>query len=444
MKALLLPFGYSAYPKDLVLERLEESKKHLERLNVDFIATDLILDVSDAIKVRKEVKNCDFDCIIVLLSTWIEATNVIEVVDEYKHLPMMLWTHENIDKGDELVSLGSIAAAGVMRETFEEFEYKFTFVVGNPQESKIDDDILSFHRAVSAVRSMKSARAGLVGYVSLGMYTGLADHIKVKKVFGTEVFHIDQYSWIKDEEMKDITFEEKEKVIKDILENWTLTNCVSKEHLEKCAYLYCKLKKLIEEHKLNGATIKCQYEMSLEYGFSPCMPLSLMGMEMPICCEGDLNQLLSQMILHGISGKKPTTYGDMLHFYDDENSVICAACGFAPKAFLAPKKPVIDAHTAIVSGMMSTSTFKPADVTVIRLANDKQGYKMHLIKGEISELKGFHEVDCPAYSGSVIHLENKNIQDFKKEIMSQHYAIVEGNYIKELELFCQWMGIRIV
>ena len=36
----------------------------------------------------------------------------------------------------------------------------------------------------------------MLGYVSMGMYTGLGDHVKVKKTFGTEIVHIDQYSLI--------------------------------------------------------------------------------------------------------------------------------------------------------------------------------------------------------------------------------------------------------
>jgi L-fucose isomerase-like protein len=74
-----------------------------------------------------------------------------------------------------------------MRETFEEFDYKFRFVAGNPEDADLSKKITSFLAAASTVRKRKDARMGMLGYVSMGMYTGLGDHIKVKQVFGTKL-----------------------------------------------------------------------------------------------------------------------------------------------------------------------------------------------------------------------------------------------------------------
>ena len=169
--------------------------------------------------------------------------------------------------------------------------------------------------------------------------------------------------------------------------------------------------------------------------------LSLLGADMPVSCEGDIYLLMSQMILEGIA-KETTTYGDVLAFLSD--GVICAACGFAPKSFLAADRPKIDKHTALYSGLLITTPFKRQDVTVIRLANDKQGFKMHLIEGHVEEMKDFHEIDCPAYAGSVIKFRNKSVEDFQQEIMSQHYAIVPGNHGDAVRQFCKLMNIRVV
>ncbi len=230
---------------------------------------------------------------------------------------------------------------------------------------------------------------------------------------------------------------EKEELKRD----WDIAPVVTEDLLDKTAAIYLRLLKLVASEKLDSVTVKCQYEMSKDYGFTPCVALSLLGGDMPVSCEGDVYLLLSQMVLSYISGET-TTYGDMLAFV--EGGMICAACGFAPKSFLKAERPRLDKHTALYDGMLITSSFKAQDVTVIRLANDKQGFKMHLIEGYTEELTGFHEIDCPAYSGSVIKFKNKNVEEFKQEIMSQHYAIVPGNHAGALRDLCKLMNIRVV
>ena len=69
---------------------------------------------------------------------------------------------------------------------------------------------------------------------------------------------------------------------------------------------------------------------------------------------------------------------------------------------------------------------------------------MHIIGGHTEELKDFHEIGCPQYAGSVIRFDQKDIQSFKQEIMSQHYAIVAGNCQQELKDFCMLTGITVV
>ena len=442
MKALVVPFGYNCYPADVLQKRIDDSKEHLSSLGVDYICTGSIIELTDLLPAREFMRTQDFDYIICIILSWIEATNVCELVDEYKHLPMLLWSHENLQTETELLSFGAIASAAVMRESFEELAYRFKFVVGNPFDKKIEADIQAFDAACNAIANMKTARLGYVGYTSMGMYTGLADHVKVKRTFGSELFHIDQYSLIKPSAFDSIPDSEIERVLRELKDEWDISEKASDENLLLTVKIYLRMKQLMQENLLCAITVKCQYEMSLEYGFSPCLALSLLGMEYPVCCEGDVNETLSQMILHGVSGGKPTTYGDTLHFFDD--GIICAACGFAPRAFLKDSKPSVDCHTAIVTGLLITSSFKEQQITMIRLAPYKDSYKLHLIKGRIEELKDFHEIGCPQYSGSIIRFENKTVEEFKNEIMSQHYAIISGDYEREVRQWCELMGVKVI
>ena len=443
MSVLFLPFGYPGYPEKEMTAHITESESWLRGLGIDLTAAPAVIRLEDCPKAIETAKKDNFDAVIVLIATWIEAPHVMNVLSAagLEDKPMLLWSHDNVwdDTEKATISFGTIASAGVMRESFEEFGYKFKFTVGNPGNEALEKDVTDFCSAAKTMANLRRSRLGMIGYVSMGMYTGLADPIKVKRHFGTEIVHIDNYSLLAHLDEADPAELDREK--QQLKAQWSVAPGISDALLDKNSAVYLRMKQLVKEHRLDSLTAKCQYEMSIDYGFTPCVALSLLGETMPVSCEGDIYLLLSQMILAEISGKT-TTYGDMLAFVD--GGMICAACGFAPKSFLNAEKPCIDQHTALYSGMLITTSFKPQPVTVIRLANCKDGFKMHLIEGHTEELKDFHEIGCPAYAGSVIKFENKSVEDFKQEIMSQHYAIVPGHHAGALRDFCRLMDIKVI
>ena len=200
MATLFLPFGYPGYPQKQLAEHIAKSEAWLKDLGVDLVAAPNVIVLADCEKAIEVAKSDVWDAVIVLIASWIEAPNALKVLSAagLEQTPMVLWSHDNYfdPKEKATISFGCIASAGVMRETFEEFEYKFRFVVGNPGDEALGKKITSFLAAASTLRKLKDARLGMLGYVSMGMYTGLGDHIKVKKVFGTEIVHMDQYSLI--------------------------------------------------------------------------------------------------------------------------------------------------------------------------------------------------------------------------------------------------------
>ena len=444
MKTLVLPFGYPGYPQKELAEKIDNSVKYLKEIGIDVAVSPSIITLNDCQAAIDLATSDDYDYCIMLIASWIESPNVLNIVSAagLDKMPILLWSHDNVydEKIDEYISFGSVAVAAVLRETFEEFEYCFKFVVGNDFDPALTKQITDFDRAAKCIKKLQKTRIGMVGYASMGMYTGLGDHIKVKKLLGTEVVHLDQYTLVcRAEAMDKARIEEYKPVMKA---EWNIAEDVTEADIEKTIAFYLALKDLVKEHKLDGITVKCQYELSIEYGFTPCVALSILGAEMPVSCEGDVYMLLTQMVLNYIS-RDTTTYGDILAFQGD--SIISAACGFAPRCFLNAARPCIKRHTALYSGLLVTTGIKgDMPATVSRIANYKDGLKMHVLKGKTEELNNFHEIDCPPYPGARIHLLNKSGADFANEIMSQHYVMVFDDYVDAVELFCNLKGIKII
>jgi len=444
MNTLLVPLGYPGYPQAALKARIEEAKEYLGSIGLSVRSTRDIITLSDCPGAVEDAKGVDTDFCILLVASWVEVTNAMNVVYAagLDRLPLLLWSLDNVfdEQAKELISFGSIAAASVLRQSFEEFEFRFKFVVGNCGDETLTNEILDFSCAAKAVARLKSARIGLIGYVSMGMYTGLGDHVKVKKLTGTEIVQLDQYTLIN--KAQAISGERLEKQKQLMVSQWDFDSDVDSTSIDKTAAFYLALKDLAEEHRLDAITVKCQYELSIEFGFTPCVALSMLGEEMPVSCEGDVYMLLTQLFMNYVTGQT-TTYGDVLGFSGDK--VISASCGFAPRCFLNREKPVIKNHTALYTGLLVTTGFKNGiAATVARLANDKSGFKMHLIDCETDELKDFHEIDCPPYPGTVMRLRNKDANTFKNEVMSQHYVMVFGEYMQPMQEFCDLLDIRVV
>ncbi len=444
MKVLVLPFGYPGYPQKELNEKIENSITYLKDIGIDVESAPSVITLADCDKAIEFAKKGDYDYAIVLVASWIECPNALRVISaaELERMPLLLWSHDNVydEKINEYISFGSVAVAAVLRESFEEFGYTFKFVVGNDYDNELTKQIQDFDRASKCIKRLKNTRIGMIGYASMGMYTGLGDHIKIKKLLGTEVVQLDQYTLIcKAQNMSRERIEEYKPIMQ---KEWNIASDVTDADVEKTIAFYLALRDLVNEHQLDGVTVKCQYELSIEYGFTPCVALSILGAEMPVSCEGDVYMLLTQMVMNYISNDT-TTYGDVLAFQGD--SIISAACGFAPRCFLNAARPCIKRHTALYSGLLVTTGIKgDMDATVCRMANCGDGFKMHVIKGRTEEINNFHEINCPPYPGARIHLLNKTGKDFANEVMSQHYVMVFNDYVDAIELFCELKGIKKV
>jgi len=438
IKVVMVPFSYPDYPEEVINKYVKESIKVISDLDVQLVTAKVVKESKDVEEVITTIRSTDFDFIIALVVSWVEAPHVVATLRDFFSYPILLWSHTPYQQNGERITLGGIPAAGVIRETLEEMKANFEFIWGMPDSEDVKNKILSFGRTARALRALSKSQVGLLGYFSMGMYTGGFDHTKIRKLIGPEIIHLGQYYIIKKSEQ--VKSSEVQELVQKSKREWVLAPEVNEELLVKTMKVYLALKELVKEHCLDALTVKCQYELSREWGFAPCVPLSMLGDEIVSSCEGDVPLVISQLFLHCISGKT-VGYGDV-HDILPDNSIILAACGFAPLSF-ALEKPQIGKHTALYEGLLNCSVYKEGEVTLCRLASDGDGYKMHITSGKAVIPPPFHEINCPPYAGTKIILDDP-AEQFMQKLMSQHYAIVYGNFREELLRFCHLLQIRPV
>jgi len=362
----------------------KESEKLVRGLDIEVLGAPLVVVFTDAAKAVADLRKDEVDFMLAVTISWVEAPNVTAVLKEFFHKPVLLWSHTMFREGGRLLTLGPLPGGAVIRETLEEMGAKFKFIWGMPDEPRVAQGIEKFSRAAYAVSRIARSRIGLLGYASMGMYTGTFDHVSIRRELGPEVDQIDQYELIRMLEKFDDT--QANELVHKMRAEWDVLDGVTEEDLRKTARMYLSLKSMALNHAWDAVTVKCQYELSKSYGFSPCLALSMLGSELPCSCEGDVPLITTQLIMHYLTGKT-TTYGD-IHTVAD-NSVLLGACGFAPFD-LTSSRPKVDKHTALYEGLLNSAQYKTGTVTLSRLASCKDGYRMHIAVGEADVAESFN------------------------------------------------------
>jgi L-fucose isomerase-like protein len=433
----VVPFGYPDYPKSDLDHYSQASYTFLEESGLDVVRVPAVIVPPDIPAAAQVLKNEDYDAIAVVLLSWVEAPLLVSTLRPFINIPMLLWTHTTYMDGASRVTLGGIPAAGVIRETMEEMGFRFRFVYGQPGETKLVAKAMPFLRAAMAIKDLSRSRVGLFGYASMGMYTGTIDHTQLRSQVGPEIDHQDQYMII--ERFKKITDAEVDTYL-PMAKDWELSDRVKPDDLRRVFRMYAALKSLSMEAKYDAITVKCQYELSRVFGLAPCLPLSILGDEMVVSCEGDVPLVVSQLLLHILTGET-TSYGDMHHYTD--TAIGLAACGFAPLHY-AQGRPIVNKHTALYEGLLNSSDYKPGEVTLARLGSRKGGFKMHIAGGLSVTPPPFHEVGCPPYPFIMVDLQGSSPEHFMDNLFSQHYAIAYGSVLPELKEICGLLDIQLI
>jgi len=438
IRVAYIPFGYPDYPRDLINRFLEESKNMLKDLKFEVVETRPVIVFEEAEEAAADLDGKQFDLIIANIISWVEAPNVIAVLERFKHKPIILWSHTMFKEGRELLTLGPLPGAGVLRETLEEMGFKFWFVWGMPWEERVKSDIAFYSRIAHAYERLKGSRIGLLGYASMGMYSGTFDHVSLRDRIGVEVDQLDQYALI--HLLDEVSDEDCERIVGVMRSRFRFHGEDLEDYLRKAARIYLVLRRLVKERRWNALTVKCQYELSRYFGFAPCVPLSMLGDELPCSCEGDVPLIVTQLMMHYLTGQT-TSYGDIHHITD--RYLLIGACGFAPFS-LARDRPEIGVHTALYEGLLNMSTYKDGRVTLARLAYSRnRSYKMHIAVGDATAPEPFHEVGCPPYPSMKVILDG-DPKHFGQNMCSQHYAIVYQDIGEELAELCKMLNIQVI
>ncbi|MGQ9622513.1 MAG: hypothetical protein ACUVTO_03570 [Candidatus Caldatribacteriaceae bacterium] len=253
-QVFLAPFGYPDYPQALLRRFLNMSEKALQEVGLTVRSVEPVIERDDVARVVRQISCCEeYDVIVALLLSWVGAPNFVSVLQDFFHRPPVLWSHTTFVENGGRFTLGPLPAAGVLRETLEEMGVNFQFVFGHPEEISVRKEIFRYSKTAAAVRRLRKSSIGLLGYASMGMYTGMFDHVKVRSRLGPEIDHLDQYLLVR--KIENFSANDVQEMVEQAKASWDLSPAVANEDLVITMRLFRVLEEIVRERNHDALTV---------------------------------------------------------------------------------------------------------------------------------------------------------------------------------------------
>jgi L-fucose isomerase len=423
--------------KDLALKFHQIAVEKLKRCkDIEIIENkQLCLDTLSTLSTARDLENKGSDCILMIGGTWIYAPMVITPAQNMK-IPFALW-------GIASEEAFSLVGAAIAHGSLDEVGIPHKYLYGSPDNKNVIRAIVSFARAAKVVKQLRGSVLGVFGGRSAGMYTAMVDPSQVKRLFGVEIEHRDQYQIIL--EAKRIPQLEVDK-----LYNWTKVTYgnieANQEIMEKSIRVYLSLKKIKKREKFDFLTVKCQPELIDNYA-SACLANSLLIDEGIVSsCECDINAALTMQILHLLSNSA-VMFADLNAICREDNSIRLVNCGSAPTTLAKDRKSVNlfpqYSYMGKKGGVTTTFWTKDGQVTLARLFRIKGNYTLQIAAGQSIEQPRDRLAEArERWPQAYIKLNTDDIERFIQACRSNHMHMVYGNYVQELKEVTQILGLE--
>ncbi|MCL5072771.1 MAG: hypothetical protein M1308_18035 [Actinobacteria bacterium] len=422
---------------DVFGERIEKNLKDFEIVVKRITAQ--AQTVKASIEATEELVKESVDCIIYIIGSWVYVPMVVDAT-RYLRKPFILWAMP------DLVT-GSLVGSCITKGSLDEMGIKYKFVYGIPEDSEILNQVVKFARAGMVVNKMDGMKYGLFGGRCMYMYTGMPDLIQIKKIFGVETVHIDEF-WLVARAKK--INENKIQQFYESFKAYYGKITAPEDVINKSIRLYFALKEMISEFALDFVGLKCMPEIQGDY-CSHCLSVALhLNEGIVAACEADTNAALTMEILHLLSGASPG-FGDVFELDMKKRNLRLVNCGTMSTEFAVNPKDIdwvqqydFIATTGDGTGLCPAFICKPGHVTIARLARIDGNFVMQISSGQAySEAKEKMKEARERWPHIFIKLDG-DADGFLQNCRSNHLHWVYGDYKEELIEVCNLLKIRSI
>jgi L-arabinose isomerase len=434
-------------------ERLEilcgQAVKTLEPLGMDILHAGIVIDdpaYKTADTAIEKLRGNDICCLIVCVAGWIPTHAVIRVTDVYRHIPMLLWGLCGWEEDGRIITTAPQAGTAAIRPAFEAMEYRFKFVYNIIGQKVPVNKIVSFVRACYAVKKLRSARVGTMGYRDMLLYGTQYEGNSMRGQIGVEVEPFEMLEMIQN--IEKIDQKEIKNGVDYINKNWKFEKSCDDAIIESGVKYALAIGKKIKERGYKAVTLIDVDGMKKLLGFPPAMVFMLLehyyGVQ--IIPENDIMGAVTQLMLSYVTGQQ-IPYLEYYEFF--EKSVLIGVPDFIPAAATSGDVKILPASFGLLSAsLLIVSAVKTGQVTCARLIYKKGRYYMHMYIGNAESPPDWAECGwtspAPHLPSLRVIPESCTVEEFAQRVCSQHVLLCYGNHAEAIQDLCGLLDITVI
>lgn len=455
IKTGFVGFGEVNSPPELIAQKITRAKQELETRSLELVTTPPVSDDPGGIDEKRAIQDLrkeDFDLLVVCLAGWIPSHTVVEVISPFAHKPMVLWGLTGYYEAGHLVTTADQAGTTALRDPLEALGFKFVYLFDTPDAPyQAAEQVRAFAEVAHAAARLRGARIGMMGYRDMKLYATLVDGVSLRRVVGTEVEIFETLEVAQAMERQNPA--EVRKIAEGLIQDWQLepefrtTRVLTVELLDQSVRLYLAVMERVRERNYQGISLIDVDGVKKLLGFTPAaamMMLADLG-GLTTIPENDGLGAVTQLIVRYLSGQA-AAYLEFYEFFKDR--VLVGVPDYVPSEIVeGPVQVRITAFGQLSEGILNVSRIKTGRVTLCRLANRGDQYRMHIVSGEAVTPRRWEEAGWSPPAPQLPSLEvilDAPVEDFAQKVLGQHYILVYGDLSGQLSSLCRLLGITVI
>ncbi len=441
LKAGYVSFGTQYYKPDALRAISARAESQLEAAGLELARTDPVTgEGREPERAIAELKARDWDFLIANIVNWIEVRGVTRVLMAFRDRPLLLYSMGGFTEGDTLICPAAGAGLAAIRYPLERWGFRFKHLFNAPDTPLDVQGIVKFGRAARTERLLRAGRVGMIGFNDMGLFTTDFSVVKLRDRIGLEVESLDMLQLLR--RMEALEAGEVKREIQRVTRGWEYPLGKPREEvLDRVFRMYLATVQLCREKNFSGFSYKCVDGVDAELGLTHAVPSALVASAgIPYVDENDVGNLVAELMLKWLTGREPM----FLEHYDHHPEwILLGEDGYIPDAFIDGNPQIKNVSTVLLGGIAHCSRLKLGRMTLACLAEDAEGYRMHIVSGEGREPPQWVEMGVPLPSWpSVKFYTDVPVRRILDHVQSQHFAAVPGDCVEELKDLCQLLGIK--
>ena len=293
--------------------------------NVEVVASWVVNSVESLETCLAGIRSTKVDLFVLAFQVWAEDFYLRPLAQAIGGRPLAVWCYLPWKRPPRPVSFVDVLRGSGPVGTFEgmgtlrNLGVKYFFTQGSPEDPRVLQDLSTYARAAQVLRTLRSARIGLLPYRNDQMQSTFVDEFRLMSDFGPNVVPLS----VGDLQRRagSITGEEVSAFLAHLRHTFPIRG-VSSETLALAARASLGLANLARDHRLDLLSLNdIAPELHEVLGLRPCLyPPLLQEAGISIGLEGDLGAGTALFILQCLAG--PPLFFVEIWFWDEVDNVI--------------------------------------------------------------------------------------------------------------------------